>query len=116
MENDNKRLHEWFGLCFHEIKGGLVRPARCVKGCGFRVSIAEWQMLGEQANPNYSTESGFFALLDGLRAKVVSVEMWTGANTSANILTENGRYIAIADPLYEALFQAAIKAMDAETK
>ena len=129
MENEKKRLHEWFGLgCYHRWKREVDGPCpeadnKCVD-CGHPHTDYDYGWPHSQAHtrPDYSTESGFFALLSGLRAKGYYVNVNTssrydgyqvildrGRSTDANVL-EN------ADTLPEALFNAAIKAMDAENE
>ena len=114
MENDNKRLFEWLNPdgCWHKDYSG---DDICCEA--MRVSEEPWELL--RSNPDYSTESGFFALLSGLRAKGFAVEMHTLAQlASVKTYDENGvctgkfSYVDASLPL--ALFQAALKCIGGE--
>lgn len=113
MENDNKRLFEWLnpGACWHE-KASTMGPTIC-KHCK-----EPWPNVCN-LNPDYSTESGFFALLDGLRAKGLVLECDSIADVWDVRLYLHDRLAlsiakAHADTLPLALFNASIKAMEAE--
>lgn len=54
--NINQQIHEILGLCWHEMKGGTIRPASCIHDCGLRMSIAEWQLLSDAINPDYCSD------------------------------------------------------------
>lgn len=142
MENDNKRLHQWFGFCWHEpkrltneerepIRGffGTIRgfkhptlTATCVK-CGDPINPININGVDTcYPRPRYDTESGFFALLDGLKAKKLRVSLIQLGNgvCEAYIQRTNGSQVQMWDALDKtlnlALHCAAIAAMDAETK
>ena len=114
MENDNKRLHEWFGKHWHTMKPDGKTCADC----------GAYGNLVAQHNPDYSTESGFFALLSGLEKKRLMVTLMDWYYYEKLTFTAKIRTFAInavefearADTLPEALFQAAIKAMTSEEK
>ncbi len=124
--DDNKRLFLWLNPdgCYHEwgypiSSTGFKVKFRCQNKCG----EAYFRSL-MPSNPDYSTESGFFTLLDGLRAKGFGVEL---RHQSENCLARLVKYADIdadydldspqtfvADTLPQALFQAAIKVMESE--
>jgi len=111
VENENKRLAKWFGTHWHEWDDGLL----CHE-CG---SIkADRHCI---PNPDYSTESGFFALLNGLRSKGFNLsiendaDVWWVHIPDGENCKHGKTYSASGDTLPLALFNAAIKAMDAET-
>jgi len=67
-DESNRKLAEWLGVpCWHEWihqigSKGFNKPTRyCCSRCD------EYSMVG--GNPDYYTNSGFFALLDGLKKK-----------------------------------------------
>jgi hypothetical protein len=142
MENENKRLHEWFGLCWHEPKRltneerepicgffgtikGFKHPtltATCVK-CGDAINPINVNGVDTcYPRPKYHTESGFFALLSGLEKKRLMVTLMDWYYYEKLTFTAKIRTFAInavefearADTLPEALFQAAIKALESE--
>lgn len=46
-EEMNRYCHEVIlGKCWHEMRGGRVRPARCIKDCGFSLSIRDLELVG----------------------------------------------------------------------
>jgi hypothetical protein len=72
MKATNEILHEFMGECWHDIKGGLMRPARCIKpDCDFVLSIAVYQRAGGVVNPAYDSETSPRYLLTGVVAKVI---------------------------------------------
>ena len=84
---DNKAIFHYLNPegCWHEMKGGVLRPARCIHGCGLRLSINDWIACGKKVNPDYTTEHGFFLLLAGLRAKGFDVDMRAFTECTAEI-------------------------------
>lgn len=132
-QESNKRLHEWFELCWHDFtyigmpKG--VPSVRCKSTCGKEFQLVSCPARG---GTDYTTESGFFALLDGLRAKGFRRKNESHAlmNDGTNVYRPTGEWAklfrldddgneidvseATADTLPQALFSAAIKAMESE--
>lgn len=119
--DDNKRLFEWLNPdgCWHDFGGEAEKDTEICAKCGYRITFI-WGGTRDKVNPDYSTESGFFALLDGLEKKgwhynllwddcmpkdKREVFLWKTDGTS---VTDQ------ADTLREALRQAAIKAMESE--
>jgi hypothetical protein len=76
----NKYIHEQIlGKCWHEIKGGTFRPARCSKGCGWVMCIADFQAVHRPAiNPDYCGDGSPRSLLREVVEKVVSVKHLSG--------------------------------------
>lgn len=130
MENENKRLFEWLNPdgCWRK-KGKWIPDenfptTRSVAVC----AACEIYHL----NPDYSTESGFFALLAGLtkrKDEEILPERWLKIEFSGAIekwTVQIGNYvqpyqfankvIASADTLPQALHLAALKVLEAETQ
>lgn len=139
-EEQNRKLFEWLtGGCAHETRFlsddergpvyGFFGTFKCYKHSGLASNCIK---CGEPIHlnigifngvptvygfPNYSKESGFFSLLAGLKSKgygyvlessgeVCRVELWE-PNDSFYSASDH-----VADTLPEALFNAAIKAME----
>ena len=56
-EKINHMASELLGLCWHEIKGGVFRPAKCIKGCGLRLSMADYQALRGNFYPDFTHDA-----------------------------------------------------------
>jgi len=126
----NRRIHEWLG---DRADWHCYVPSSPDPECDYCDKELEECV---KSNPRYDKESGFFALLTGLRAKGFAVNTFgspkigslncaTSEYQSATLVqferdTPNPSSIkefhARADTLPEALFQAAIKAMILEEK
>lgn len=66
----NKTIHEKvMGGCWHEMKGGRIRPAKCIKDCGLIVPIAVFQQIGQSGiNPQYTSDlNAVYRALDKVR-------------------------------------------------
>jgi len=116
MENRSKELFEWFypDKCWHECKTFRQHWGVCVH-CG-------GDLGDEYRNPDYTTEQGFFALLAGLRAKGLPVSMESTENdywchiSNGDECKHAKTFSGAGNKLSEALCNAAIKAMDQESK
>ncbi len=122
MENENKRLFEWLNPdgCWHDIQSEVHNAGR-IRRCQ-KCTTTEFE---DNYNPQYHTESGFFALLSGLRAKgfEITLEVEPGQPEFARLYSprkqdsgEPWTYTGEGLTLPIALFQAAIKAMTSEEK
>ncbi len=123
-DENNRKLFEWLGgECWHEGFADGTILARCPK-CGEFWTHTDRQPA-DWPNPDYSKESGFFALLSGLRSKGFEVECdsitepftggWDVRLYLHNVLAISNAK-AHADTLPEAFFLAALKAMTSEEK
>jgi hypothetical protein len=111
----NKIIHKWLGLHWHDVSTVVPR----LNGSPF---CKNCKKFWNGVNPDYSTESGFFALLKGLKAKGYQVRMGDTPNddSAAGIqhweLNDQGEKIAlsydadaVADTLPAALCAATLK-------
>lgn len=126
MENDNKRLFEWLNPdgCWHKPmiagQGNSGRNWQCANGdCNADLGY-QWD---EPKSIEYHTESGFFVLLSGLRAKGFEIECDSICQSRADgwdvrlylhdvLAISNAK--AHADNLPEALFKASLAALESE--
>jgi hypothetical protein len=63
-EEINKYIHEKImKKCWHEIRGGFIRPVTCKNQCGLLLSIAEFRQLRYVVNPDYCSDDSPRSLL-----------------------------------------------------
>ena len=111
-EEINKTIHEKvMNECWHEMKGGRIRPAKCIKSCGLIVPIAVFQQIGQSGiNPDYCSDLNAVH-----RAEMKAIERLSTTNKNPNVaycrhlMVANGFNYDDLGYLYEQVIRASAR-------